>query len=386
MERTNEILIQIIANEVCNKQLDLPLDIMADEQFVIDLFETARKHNVTHIVASNLNKSKLLSGSASQAFESQLYGMVFRNEKMNYVLESVYNVLENNEIPYIPLKGAVLKNLYPEPWMRTSTDIDILVREQDLNLALQAISNALECRQINQSSHDVTLETDSNIFIELHFRLIDEDFKSIATKILNNVWNYAKPCNQNSFRHEIDHSFFYFYHISHMAKHIIQGGCGIRPFLDLWLMNCNHNYTDERTRQMLRDGSLLNFAECAEQLSQVWFAGAKHTQTTEMLQDYIVKGGMFGSKETRMLSGQQHHGGKRKHILKRIFVSRKDLAYTYPIVKKYRFLTPLCEICRLISLLFGKKKKFRKAYLTDLNNVSSAHADEIKILFESIEL
>jgi len=37
-------------------------------------------------------------------------------------------------------------------------------------------------------------------------------------------------------------------------------------------------------------------------------------------------------------------------------------------------------------LLFGKKKKFRKTYLANLNNVSAEHADEIRILFESVGL
>ena len=36
--------------------------------------------------------------------------------------------------------------------------------------------------------------------------------------------------------------------------------------------------------------------------------------------------------------------------------------------------------------MFGKKKKFRKTYLANLDNVSAEYADEIKKLFESIEL
>lgn len=386
MERINEILIQLIGNEVCGRQVELPSDLMADEQHVIDLFVKANEHDVAHIVASNLNKNKLLSGSAAQAYTDCLYSSVFRSEKLNYAFESVCKTLEDGKIPYIPLKGAVLRELYPQPWMRSSVDIDILVHEKDIESASRLIQDKLGYRQGNHTNHDITLTPDGNILIELHFRLIEEEHKIASTKILNKVWEYASPCSEKGFRYKLSDSFFYFYHISHMAKHVVQGGCGIRPFLDLWLMNNSRDYADEKTRRLLQKGSMLKFAEAAECLSRVWFSGEEHTDTTRLLQDYIVKGGMFGTAETKMLSNQQHHGGKRKHILKRIFVPYRDLAYTYPIIKKYRFLTPLCEICRLFSLMFGKKKKFRQAYLADLSNVSAEYADEIRTLFESVNL
>lgn len=386
MERTTEILIALIGNEVCGRQVELPPDLMSDEQLVIDLFVKANEHGVAHIVASKLNKNNLLSGSAAQAYTDRLHNAVFKSEKMNYAFESVCKTLDEAQIPYIPLKGAVLKNLYPEAWMRSSVDVDILVREQDLNVAADIIKERLGYRQTASTNHDITLTPDGNIFIELHFRLIEDDHKLASAKILNDVWNYAKPSDKNNLRYELSAPFFYFYHISHMAKHVVQGGCGIRPFLDLWLMNRYCDYKDEETRNLLRKGSMLKFAECVQQLSEVWFSGKEHTETTKLLQDYIVKGGMFGTKETRLLSNQQHHGGKRKHILRRIFVPHRDLAYTYPIVKKYRFLTPICEICRLFSLLFGKKRNFRKTYLANLKGVSAEYADEIKILFESVGL
>lgn len=386
MERTDEILIQLIGNEVCGRQVELPTDLMSDEQLVIDLFVKAKRHDVAHIIASNLSKNKLLSGSAAQAYTTQLYSTVFRSEKQNNAFENVCKTLDEEKIPYIPLKGTVLRNLYPETWMRSSVDVDILVREQDLNTAADTIKEHLGYRQAASTNHDITLTPDGNILIELHFRLIDEEHKIASAKILNDVWHYAKPSDKNSSRYELSTPFFYFYHISHMAKHVVNGGCGIRPFLDLWLMNRNCDYTDEETRNLLKKGSMLKFAESAEQLSEVWFSGAEHTELTRALQDYIVKGGMFGTDETKMLSNQQHHGGKRKHIFRRIFVSRRDLAYTYPIIKKYPFLTPLCEICRLFSLMFGKKKNFRKTYLANLNGVSAEYTEKIRFLFESVGL
>ncbi|MBQ5825808.1 MAG: nucleotidyltransferase family protein [Clostridia bacterium] len=387
MERINEFLIQLIGNEVCGRQIELPPDIMSDEQFVIDLFVKANEYGVAHIVASNLSRHKLLSGAAHRAYADCLYSSVFKNEKMNHIFECVCKTLDDGKIPYIPLKGTVLKKLYPEPWMRSSVDIDILVHKRDFDSASQLIKDNLGYRQGNQSDHDVTLTPDGNSLVELHFRLVEDEHKTAWTKILDDVWDYAQPAEENSLCYVLDDSFFCFYHLSHMAKHIMHGGCGIRPFLDLWLMNRKLDPAiKEKTQSLLKKGKLLKFAECAEQLSRVWFSGEAHTETTQLMENYILKGGMFGTKETRMLYNRQHHGGKRKHIFKRIFIPYKDLAYTYPIIKKYRFLTPICEICRLFSMMFGKKRKFRKAYLSDLDNVPKEYADEIRILFESVEL
>ena len=41
------------------------------------------------------------------------------------------------QIPFLPLKGSVIRQYYPEPWMRTSCDIDILVDfEKDAHVGL----------------------------------------------------------------------------------------------------------------------------------------------------------------------------------------------------------------------------------------------------------
>ena len=42
------------------------------------------------------------------------------------------NALEKAQIPFVPLKGSVIRKYYPEAWMRTSSDIDVLVHKEDV--------------------------------------------------------------------------------------------------------------------------------------------------------------------------------------------------------------------------------------------------------------
>ena len=48
----------------------------------------------------------------------------------------VRKCLEEAEIPFILLKGAVVRDFYPEAWMRTSSDIDVLVPRGELSHAV----------------------------------------------------------------------------------------------------------------------------------------------------------------------------------------------------------------------------------------------------------
>lgn len=54
-------------------------------------------------------------------------------------IQCISNALESQQIEYILLKGAVIRDLYPQKWMRTSCDIDVLVHEDELNCAISII-------------------------------------------------------------------------------------------------------------------------------------------------------------------------------------------------------------------------------------------------------
>lgn len=46
---------------------------------------------------------------------------IYRYEKINYELNRLRSALNEAQIPFIPLEGSVLRQYYPEPWMRTSS-------------------------------------------------------------------------------------------------------------------------------------------------------------------------------------------------------------------------------------------------------------------------
>lgn len=385
MENISKLMIQLIGNEVCGSTLSLSSPVSDSD--IARMFLVANTHSVAHILGSALLNNDLLAGDKPKNFYRELvYATIYRYENQNYVLEKVCNVLEAEKIPYIPLKGSVIKELYPQPWMRTGCDIDILVHENDVQKATDVITKTLGYEEKGRGKHDVQILSTENIYIELHFSLIEEDVSPAMARVLENAWKHAKPCEDGMSQYRLDDAMFYFYHIAHMAKHFSCGGCGIRPFLDLWLIQNNKNYSSTEAMALLKKARLTDFEKAVTKLSRVWFSGEEHNKVTRIMEEFILTGGCFGSEKTIMLSEQQKAGGRLKHILSRIFIPYDELKAQYPIIKKHKVLTPICEICRIFTLLFGKRKGFRKKYIDNLKDVPDEHLNDIEYLFKKTGL
>ena len=378
---------RLIGSEVCGNALSMPSGVVVTDELLSHIFEKTKAHDVAHLAGSALMNNNLLLGSTFEsAFREQVYDAVLKSEKQGFVLEKICSAFEKEKIPYIPLKGAVLKELYPEPWMRTSCDIDILIHKEDLQKATKNLCDSLGFSQKNEGKHDASFVTPENVCVELHFNLIEKEKSASYAKILDKVWDYSVPAESGKYRYIISDEMFYFYHIAHMAKHFENGGCGVRPFIDLWLMENIKNYHDDKTQELLKKGGLLQFADYAKMLSEVWLSQKEHNEITLLMEAFVLDGGCFGSVKTRTASVEQNKGGKKKYILSRVFVPYNFLKDQYPILKRYKILTPIFEIYRLFSVAFGNKKNFRKRYINNLKNIPDESTKKTALLFERLGL
>lgn len=361
-EYTIKVLFSLIQSEICEKEPNEKyLDDLSNETME-QLYKITKSHDIAHLLASALNKQKLLAqDETSQKYQKQLMIAVYRYEKINYELERVSDIFENHGIEFLPLKGSVLRKFYPEPWMRTSCDIDILVHEEDLEKAKDVLINDGKYVFHKKDSHDISLFSQNNIHIELHYTLVEQEFANRAAIVLENVWKSSTIKTGYSFWHVMCDEMFYFYHIAHMAKHFEYGGCGIRPFIDLWILNHRVIFDKEKRKQLLVEGELLTFATQAELLSEVWFGIDEHTEVTRQMQEYILGGGVYGTNENRIAVQQQKRGGKLKYLLSKIFLPYEKIKFHYPILEKHKWLMPLMEVRRWCKLVFcGHLKRVAK--------------------------
>ena len=257
-------------------------------------------------------------------------------------------------IPFVALKGSVIRRLYPEPWMRTSCDIDVLVREEELDKAANHLKEELGyTREAKRTVNELSLYTISGVHLELHYDLSEGN--RYGKDVLSNIWRYTRTEDGDEKYLALTDAVFYFYHIAHMVKHFEYGGCGIRSFLDLWLMKHQVKYDRKEVETLLEQGGFLAFANACENLAEVWFGDGVLDELGESLQEYIFEGGVYGSFKNCMGMQQAKRGGKFQYLMSRVFISNNDLKLKYPQVEKRPWLAPFYHVKRWFKPVTNKE-------------------------------
>ena len=207
-----------------------------------------------------------------------------------------------------------------------------------------------------------------------------------ASKVLKDVWETAVCRNGYNFWYEMPDEVYYFYHIAHMAKHFENGGCGIRPFIDLWILDNLSKAENKKRGELLKKGGLLKFAKAARKLSRIWLKNEEYDALSKQMEDYILRGGVYGNTENRVVVQQQKQGGRIRYAFSRICIPYETIKFYYPVLQKYRWLTPFMQIRRWCKLIFGGYLK-RSANELKLNmKVSNARALAVQELLNNIGL
>ena len=383
--RGYEIFFPVIISAISGQPLSAQARALYDPALLPGMTALARRHDLTHLLALGLKNNGPLD-EQSRELETEMFRAAFRCEQLSYELERICRTFEDAQIPFIPLKGSVLRPYYPEPWMRTSCDIDVLVREQDLDRAIAALSKTLSYQIGEISLHDVQIRTPNGQHIELHRNLIEDHRVNRAAEVLASVWDTAAPRSGWTYWLEMPDELFYFYHIAHMAKHLDNGGCGIRPFLDIWVLTHRVPYDPEKRKQLLADGGLTEFASQAERLTEVWFGAAAHDDATRRLERYILIGGVYGTADNKLSVQQARSGGKLRYACSRIWLPYEKLKTHYPSLDGRPALLPLYEIYRWGRLLFCGGVTRSVTELRINNSIGKERAEEAGRLFSELGL
>lgn len=397
MNNVISILINSIKYEICGQKEKIVLPEIS-ARFLAAMYQLSKAHDVAHLVGDALNKSGIFENlpadldenervaiaKVKEKFDEQIFTAVYRYENINYELEQICKTLEEAKIPFIPLKGSVIRKYYPEPWMRTSCDIDILVKEKDADNAAEYLQTQLQYGVDRKGQHDVSMFTASNVHVELHFKLLDSDFKQV--KDLIDVWSGDEISLLSDSEYQMSKELFLLYHIYHMAKHFVHGGCGIKPFIDLWIIKNKVGFDEEKAQKMLQESGLLAFFERSTDLVNVWFEGKEHSEITQEMEDYILQGGVYGTLKQNLAMSQNKKGGKFRHLMSRIFLSYKDMAVYYPSLKKCPILFPFYQVRRWCRILFCGGRKAAMNEIKVNKNITTEEQERAKKLLEELNL
>ncbi|MBR2447463.1 MAG: nucleotidyltransferase family protein, partial [Clostridia bacterium] len=325
-----------------------------------EIYAISKRNDMAHLIGYALENHGLISPEDEDfaKFQKQQYLAMYRCEGMEYEIARMRDALENEKIDFVLLKGAVIRELYPEGWMRTSSDIDILVHPEDLDRAEALLIGKLDYKKGIEGDHDRSFHSEGGVHVELHFTLIDDERANLARDVLVEAWEHATVADGKKHEHVFSEELFYFYHIAHLAKHVEYAGSGIRPFIDLWLINRNEAKNPVSRQEMLKRCSLDDFARLCDELADYWMGETDSlTDKGKRFELFILNCGLYGSEENRIAITRKNGQSTFGYVFSRIFMPYSSLKQIYPIIIKHKWLTPFCQMARWFKLVTGEKTR-----------------------------
>ena len=382
-----EIFFALLRSEVCGTELSSDIKNQITSEKLSALYKMSKSHDLAHILCEALNKNGFLIEESKEElqFLKERNMAIYRYEQMKYDYEKIVQTLEEEKIPYIPLKGAFLRQYYIEPWHRTSCDIDILVKQDDLKKAVKVLERNTDFRVRGKKNyHDISLFSTMGVHLELHYSIC-EDLPNLDKK-LSEVWTYAHRKNNLQHCYVLSNEFFMFHILAHMCYHFIRGGCGVRTVLDVWILNQRMPYVKQELEMLCEETGTLTFYRQVCKLSSVWFEGEKNDGLTEEMSKYILSAGIYGTKENRVAVNSVKAQGRFKYVISYIFPPYSILKKQYPILKKWKILYPFCIVYRWFARLFQGHAKCAFKNVKATVKQSDSRIEEVRGMLDKLEL
>ncbi len=379
-----QLLFSLIASVICENKEQMQIQYKPKEEQLAKLYRLSKAHDVAHIVCEALERCGLLeNGEYAQKFKKQKHIAIYTVEQKKYDYAEICKTIDEAGFDFIPLKGSLLRDMYPESWMRTSCDIDILVKKEDCEKVCKVLTEKSGfVLKSGKTLHDIQLISPTGVLFELHYTLIEDDCLPKAAVFFKDVWSTAERCRDFKHMYAMTNELFYLYHLAHMAKHVVHGGCGIKSFIDLYIIENKLCFDREKLNDLFEKAQLLTFYNQAKQLSMAWFENEPYSDTGREFERYVLNGGVYGtaSNDAAMSAGKGE--SKFKSLMKNTFLTYDALCVIYPDLKKRKVLFPFYQIKRWFRV-FDKKKRKK---IMDLTTIRNRVSDEKQDLAKSLLL
>lgn len=295
MRPEEQLFLQILRDHVQGvpSRFD-PAEVSADA-----LAELASQQGVAGIVYAQCREILIREPQVLLLLQQSFAGGVFQSTCLAADYREVSAVLREAKIPFLPVKGAAFAEDYPVPELRTMGDIDLVIRPEDRQRTHQLMeSMGFACTVDNHAVW--TYHRDVTVY-EIHDHLFYEE---LAGKVnyrayFDGVWEHAAPVEGSEYRLQPEMHFLYL--MAHTAKHILNHGSGVRPFLDM-VFFCRKETLDWTwiTAELQRL-QLLEFTRTCFALCRHWFGAELPLENIGLKEEFLrsatekmLRDGVFG--------------------------------------------------------------------------------------------
>ena len=183
---------------------------------------------------------------------------------------------------------------------------------------------------------------------------------------------------------EMDNEMLTGYILVHMAKHFVRGGCGVRSFMDLWVIKNKIGFDEKRLYSILSKCSMEKFGRAAFALTDAWFGNGELDDTLRQMQLYVIRGGIYGGKANAILVENAKRDDKFRYMWDRIFPPFKKFSIIHPTLKKCPILYPVFVIARWFRILFSRGRVRASREIKYVKNISEQEKQQILDLCDKL--
>ena len=349
-----------------------------------EVFRLADIHDVGGIIANQLkllNEDYKPKNEYNSYFNQMLGYAVKNNAQRERAFLKLKSFLVKNDIEHIFVKGIIIKEYYYIPELRTSGDIDVIVRPEALKKFTELART--EGFKITKISSDTVTLNILNVEVEVH------NNSDVLVDYFDGIFSL---CERDNLEYKLNFNDHLFYVLCHIIKHIIYRGAGVRMLLDVDIMLRREEADLKRVLELSSEYNIEKAVKVILSLCSYWFNTPveKYYDFTEnktllnKLEIVFIDGGSFGFYSNPIpLKYYRNSNSKLGIFLKLAFPSKDYLKNCYPYYKNNHLLYPVARINRLTDGLFKSRKVAEKA----MKQIIKDDSTQIQLdLIEELEL
>ena len=325
--------------------------------------QLAKAHNIAAIVYYGaLNCGVDSEHPQMQELFSLTCKAMMVSQRQMYEIGRLEAAFEEAGIAYMPLKGTILKGLYPRPEMRAMGDADILIKLEQYS-KIEEIMRSLEFEFDSECDHVFEWHKPS-LHLELHKKVVPENDEDLYG-YFETGWKFADQI-QGTHQFEMSWENFFLYIFVHFTKHYRIAGIGIKHILDLWVVTHTHPNPDmEYIHGELKKMGLHEFYTNVMKVVTVWFLNGSENEKTELITNVIFNSGQYGTYEQQIVNRAvlTHKGSsvKARFVKLRdgIFLPYRKMKIRYKAVEKCPILLPVMWVVRWFEILLFRRHVFK---------------------------
>lgn len=351
---------------MCGVEGKPPSSELLREMNMEDVYQISVYHTLSAMTYMVLEKGQdILEGEVFKNWKKEKDKAIRKNILLDRERERIFAFMEEQGIWHMPLKGIILKEMYPAFGMRQMADNDILYDSNfQKPLCIWMKEQGYKVISCGRGNHDV-YEKKPVYNYEMHTALYGGEHNPVWITYYENIKEKLIADKKKKYSFHFTDEDFYIYIITHIYKHFAGSGTGIRSLLDVYIYLqakeaiMNWDYINEELKKV----QVSDFEGKVRHLSQKVFSKElqKLTKKEEELLKYFLYSGTYGTLENHVQHRlDQFEKDKKGYIIKRLVPDEEFYKNYVPFVYEHKWSRPFFIIFRLVRGLFRKDRRIMK--------------------------